>query len=101
MFVYNITMKVDNAIAEEWLQWQTGEHIPEIMSTALFVDHKFFRLLEHDDSDGPTYVVQYFAETKENYDRYIKEFAPALRKKAIDKWGDRFISFRTLLKVMH
>ncbi len=39
------------------------EHIPEIMATGLFHDYRFCRLLEQDDSDGPTYTIQYFTDT--------------------------------------
>ena len=57
MLVYNITIKVDVEIKEEWIAWQMNEHIPEIMSTNLFNDFKVFQLLDQDDEDGPTYVI--------------------------------------------
>ena len=37
MFIYNITIKVDNRYADEWIQWQKEIHIPEIMGTGLFL----------------------------------------------------------------
>src|SRR6266496_2943928 len=98
MFVYNITVKVDNKIVQQWLQWQREVHIPEIMATNLFTDNKIFKLLEQDDDDTSTYVLQYFAETKENYYRYINEYAPGFREKALEKWGNNFIAFRTLMQ---
>ena len=85
MLVYNITVKVDNEIAQRWLQWQREVHIPEIMATNLFDDNKIFKLLEDDDNSSPTYVLQYFTETKENYNRYINEYAPAIREKALER----------------
>ena len=101
MFVYNITVKVDNEIAQQWIQWQMEVHIPEIMATNLFDDNKIFKLLEHDDNNSSTYVLQYFTETKENYNRYINEYAPALREKALERWGNNFIAFRTLMQIVH
>lgn len=101
MLVYNITSKVHTSIAEGWVRWQMEEHIPEIMSTGLFTEYKFLRLLQQDDSDGPTYVVQYLTTSKENVDQYIEKYAPALRDKAILKWGDGFIAFRSLLESVH
>lgn len=98
MLVYNITIKVDLDILSDWLQWQKAVHIPEIMSTGCFTGYQFYRLLDQDDSDGTTYITQYFSETEENYLRYIQDFAPDLRDKAIKKWGDRFIAFRSLMK---
>lgn len=48
-----------------------------------------------------TYVIQYFANTKENYQRYINDHAPALREKAIARWGDQFIAFRTMMELVN
>jgi hypothetical protein len=100
MIVYNITMKVAPLIEKEWVQWQREEHIPEIMTTGLFTEYKFFRLLEQDETEGITYVIQYFAPSLESYQQYIKKFAPLFRKKAIDKWNDRFIAFRTIMQIV-
>lgn len=101
MLIYNVTIKVDRLIAAEWLQWLEQEHIPAIMATGCFAEHKVMRLLEIDDSEGPTYAIQYFANTKENYTRYIDQHATGFRQQSFEKWGDRFIAFRTLMEVVH
>ncbi len=98
MFIYNITLKVDHAILNEWLHWQKEIHIPEIMATGLFYDHRFYRLLEHDEEEGNTYVIQFLAKEKNDYNRYLENFAPRLRKESDQKWGDQVLSFRTLLQ---
>jgi len=97
MFVYNITTKVDNLIVGDWIRWQKEIHIPEIMSTGFFYDHRFFKLLEQDEEKGETYVIQFFALEKKDYEEYILQYDPALREKAFIKWGNQFIGFRTLL----
>jgi len=101
MIVYNITIKIDPLIETEWLHWQKNEHIPDVMTTGLFDDHKFFRLLEEDKTEGITYVVQYFTSSIENYKKYTEQFAPQLREKALAKWGNRFIAFRTIMQVVN
>lgn len=100
MYTYNVTIKILPSIEEEWLQWMKNEHIQEVLSTQLFSDFSFYQLLEPTDheEDGITYVVQYFTHEKKNYERYIEEYAPALRQKGFDRFGDRFIAFRTLLR---
>ena len=101
MICYNITIKIIPQIETEWIEWQKHEHIPEIMSTGLFTEYKFFKLLEQDESEGLTYVLQYFSSSIENYQKYISAFAPLLREKALTKWGDRFIAFRTVMEAVH
>ena len=101
MIVYNITIKIDPAIEAEWIQWQQQEHIPDIMASGQFSHWKMFRLLEQDDTEGMTFVIQYFALSLENYNCYIEEYAPLLRQKAFAKWGNRFIAFRTVMQVVN
>lgn len=101
MLIYNVTIKVDESIATDWLRWMQQEHIPHIMDTGCFSEFKMVRLLDIDDSEGPTYAVQYFANTMDHYQQYLREHAPRIRKESIDKWGDRFIAFRTLMEVVN
>jgi Domain of unknown function (DUF4286) len=98
MIVYNITIKITPAIETDWLQWQQQEHIPEIMATGIFTGYQFYRLLEQDEPDGITYVVQYFTESMENYQRYLQEHALSIRQKAFARWNDQFIAFRTVME---
>jgi hypothetical protein len=100
MIIYNVTIQVDNAIAAEWLTWLQEVHIPDVMATNCFTEFRIVRLLEVDESDGPTYATQYFAESKADYNRYIEIYAPALRQQSINKWGDNFVAFRTLMKII-
>jgi hypothetical protein len=98
--IYNVTIKVESSIADSWLQWLLEEHIPDVMATGCFSTYKLVRLLEVDESEGPTYAVQYVAEAKALYNRYITKFAEDLRQKTYDKWGQRFIAFRSVMQVV-
>lgn len=101
MIVYNVTTKVDTAVAGEWLQWLKEEHIPEIINSGCFTHANILELLETDNTDGPTYAVQYFAESKALYNLYIEKFAPVMREKSFAKWGNKTIAFRSLMKVVN
>ena len=100
MIVYNISMKVDSAIEKEWVEWQRQEHIPAIMASGQFSDYKFYKLLEEENDEDTTYIVQYFASSIENYTYYITHIAPQLRQKASDRWGNQFIAFRSVMKAV-
>jgi hypothetical protein len=92
---------VSHAVHDQWLLWMKEEHLPEIMATGLFERNQFMRLLDIEEEQGITYAVQFFASTKENYDTYISNHAPALRLKGTEKWGDQVVGFRTLMKIVH
>jgi hypothetical protein len=100
MIVYNITMKVDHSIIDEWIAWQQQEHIPEVMATTFFDDHKMYHLLEHDDHESTTFTIQYFTTSIERYNDYIKKFATLLRDKSFAKWGNKFIAFRSVMELV-
>ena len=101
MLLYNVTIKPENNIANAWLQWMKDEHIPDVINTGCFTKATLCKLLEADDSDGPTYTVQYLATTDADYQRYINEYAPVMRKKVIEKWGNNIAIFRSLMQIVH
>ena len=101
MIIYNVTTKVDHSIAAAWLRWIKEEHIPDLIATGCFTHAAVLHLLEVDDSEGQTYAVQYHAESKVLYNKYIEKFSAGMRKKVHDKWGNKIISFRSLMEVVH
>lgn len=101
MIIYNVTVKTDHSITEAWLNWLREEHIPDILQTGCFTDARVLRLLEVDESDGITHAVQYHADSKAQYNRYIREFADSMRKKSTEKWGEKMIAFRSVMQIVH
>jgi hypothetical protein len=101
MIIYNVTVKITNAIHTDWLQWLKNEHIPEIIQTGCFTHAVILRIMEVDDTEGPTYAIQYFAESKGLYNNYIENHAALLREKSFKKWGNQFIAFRSVMQVVN
>lgn len=101
MYIYNVTTRINWRIHEPWVKWMKATHIPDVMNSGCFTDARFVRLLETDETDGPTYAVQFTADSLEAYTRYIQQFAPILRKEVAENWGDNFISFRSLMEVVN
>jgi hypothetical protein len=95
MLIYNITVRVEQAIADEWLDWMLRVHIPEVMQTGCFVRYQLLKLLEQDESGGPTYVVQYYASSLEKYQEFLSH-----RKEFVNIWTDQIVSFRTIMEVL-
>lgn len=100
MIVYNITTKVRWNILEPWLEWQLEEQIPAVLSTQLFDNYRFYRLLEQDEEEGPSFVLQYLTSSRERYQDFMTQFAPGLQQRAREKWGDGYISFQTLMSLV-
>jgi hypothetical protein len=98
MIVYNITSKVRWDILEGWLSWQLNERIPAVLSTGAFDSYQFYRLLEQEDEEGPTFVTQYFTTSLERCEQFMIGFAPRFQEEGRKKWGDGFIAFRSLME---
>jgi hypothetical protein len=101
MYIYNVTTQLAWPIHNDWLQWMQEVHIPDVVATGCFTHHRMVRLLEVDETEGPTYAVQYFTDTIEIYRRYITQHAPKLRQDGLKRWGSACISFRSLMEVLH
>lgn len=101
MYIYNVTIKPLWEIHDAWFAWMKDIHVPQVMATGCFTHYQFTRLLEVEEDDGPTYAIQYYCSTKELYNKYINQFAPALRQDGVDKFGNKFIGFRSLMQIVH
>jgi Domain of unknown function (DUF4286) len=100
MILYNVTIKVHNSIHNEWLTWLKTEHVEDILNTQCFTKYTILRLLEIDEAEGPTYAIQYYAESKALYNLYIEKYANEMRQKSFTKWGDKFIAFRSVMQIV-
>lgn len=97
MFIYNVTVKVSHHRVEEWLEWMREVHIPELMGTGFFKDHQICELLNVEEEGGKTFAVQYFLETKSDYNRYQELHAPKFQAASHEKFGEDALGFRTLM----
>jgi len=100
MILYNVTVNIDNAIAEEWLQWMKEVHIPEVMATTYFIKNQIARMVDEEDNGGTTYAIQYFARNMEDLLEYQRDYAPALQAKHTERYKDRYVAFRSVLEIL-
>lgn len=98
MILYNVTVNVESKIADEWISWMKNEHIPEVMQTGYFEEFRFFKLLTETGNPNPSYAIQYFADSLATLNQYIKEKAPDLQQKHLEKYGENCLAFRTVLE---
>lgn len=99
MVVYNVTVKINQEVAEEWLTWMRLHHVPKVLSTGAFHKCRVSKL-DLKEEDGITYVLQYDAISHEILTKYMIHHAPSLQKEHIDRYASRFIAFRTVLEVI-
>lgn len=99
MYIYNVTINIDESVHKEWLVWMQS-HIPEVLATGRFMSAKMTQVLVEEEMGGVTYSVQYTAKTREDLDNYYKIDAPKLRSDGMKRFADKMVAFRTELKVV-
>lgn len=97
MIIYNVTVKVEHSIHDDWITWMQQTHIPNVMKTNMFHDSKMMKVLV-DEEDGVTYSIQYRVENWEKLEEYQNNHAPELQKEHSEKYQGKFVAFRTLLE---
>lgn len=100
MIIYNVTVKIDTDIAEEWLHWMQTVHIPDVMNTGRFNSHQIAKVLGQDESDGITYAVQYTCDDMKTLHHYTVNEGPALQQDHADRYQGKFVAYRTLLEIV-
>lgn len=98
MFIYNVTITLEDSIHSEWLRWMKAVHIPDVMRTGFFVENKICKLLTEEKET--TYAIQYTFRKMEDLKAYQKEHAPRLQKEHSEKFKDKFAAFRTVLEII-
>ncbi len=100
MYIYNVTINIDNSIHDEWLDWMKTKHIPAMLDTGKFKKALMTRVQVEEEMGGITYSIQYRTESKEMLQKYYKEDAETLREQSKPFEG-KFVAFRTELEVVN
>ena len=79
MYIYNVTINIDESIHDEWLDWMKKRHIPAMLATGKFTKALMTRVQVEEEMGGISYSVQYRTESKELLQKYYQEDADTLR----------------------
>jgi hypothetical protein len=98
MYIYNVTVNIDDSVHDEWLNWMQRTHIPDVLNTGLFESCRFCRVMV-DEESGTTYSIQYLVKDLETLQLYQQMYAPALQKEHTERYEGKFVAFRTILEM--
>jgi hypothetical protein len=100
MILYNVTINIEHASHDEWLDWMKNTYIPDQMATGFFINHRILRLLNEEDNGGVTYAFQYFLNSREDLDKYEKAYGTLFESEHQQRYRDKYVSFQTVLQVV-
>lgn len=99
MIVYKVIIQIKEDRAQEWFEWMSTKHIPDVVNTGHFVDFSFSRLLPNGTIPEPGYVkfqIEYFSYGLEDYLAYDRDQKSALQAEHNLKYGNDFIATREI-----
>jgi len=97
--LYNVTIKIETALHQEWIQWMTTVHIPDVMATGCFESYRLTRIMGDDDEHGVGFAIQYVAPDEDTFNKYQFRHAKKLQKEHTDRYSNRYVAFRTLMQI--
>ena len=99
MIVYSVTVSVDEEVQDDWLKWMKEDHIPKVLGTGFFEDHRIMKLISHQTEEKTvSFNIQYECESMVKLHQYQVGHAPALQKEHTDRYEGKFAAFRTILE---
>ena len=95
---YNVTNNIDETIEYEWLSWMKQDYIPELLSGEYFESIKLLKVLVEEEMGGQTYAIMHKCKNIEVLEDYVQNHSHKLNKIMSDKFGQKVVSFVTLLE---
>lgn len=89
-WIYEVNLNVQAPAREAYLLW-LRKHIEEMTALPTFESAKLF------EEEQGRWVVQYFARSKAQIDRYLEEFAPQMRGDGLTRFEGQFEATRRIL----
>ena len=99
--VYRVAVRVDQEIAEEWLEWMRTIHVPAVLDTGCFTGCVISRQVDPSE-EGPRwgFVLEYGLPSLEHFERYQARHADALRDAHTGRYAGRFEASRSIALVV-
>ena len=100
MILYNLTIKIDTVIENQWLDWMQTEFIPHILNSQRFSDHKLCRLLGLEEADGITFALQLFCKNIQDLESFKKEEESNIQVELLRKFPNQLVFFPTAMEIL-
>lgn len=100
MYIYSVTINIENNVEKEWLDWMRNTHIPAVLKTGKFSKALLSQVMIEEEMGGVTYSVQYTTESLDTLRAYQQENEPNLQQETERKFAGKYVAFRTELQVI-
>ena len=93
MITYEVRIKINQNIENEWLEWMKTVHVPEVIATGMV---RSFQILKPQEGEAQRYHFHYHFESQSDYELYIQNHTAKLRESVLEKYDGQFEASRQI-----
>lgn len=100
MFIYNITVLIEETIEQEWLSWIKTNYMEAVMETGFF---QSCQLLQVTDSpnEGLTFCLQFRTNEISSLQSYQNLYAPNIEQEHQQAFVNQLVTFSSIMKIIN
>lgn len=99
MVIVNITLKIDPALRSSLMAWIRESYIPLQLARGGVLEYRLCRLLDQDDSEGLTEVLQFMLPDQAAYRRWQELPSSSLPGLLDPRFREACVIFQTAMEV--
>lgn len=99
MFIYNITVLVDVAIEEEWLNWIKPNLIRNVLETGFFHSYQLLQIMDS-PNEGSTYCLQFHTNEISLLQSYQSLYTTQIESEHQLAFPDQLVTFSSAMKLI-
>ena len=100
MYIYNVTVNIQEEVEKKWLNWMHKKYIPAMLNTGKFTKALMTKVNVKEPMGGITYSIQYSTKNKATLEAFYNEDAAELNKQT-KVFEGKFVTFSTELEIIH
>ncbi|MVN21134.1 DUF4286 family protein [Mucilaginibacter arboris] len=99
MFIYNITILIEESIEQEWLSWVKINFIQTVMETGFFQSYQMLQVTDS-PNEGLTYCVQFRTNEISSLQSYQSLYAPQIESEQQLAFANQLVTFSSTMKII-
>lgn len=98
MFVYEVNLEINSSVYDDFVAW-LKPHINELLQFKGFVKANLLLDTDSNSTETKKIKVDYYLDSHETYDEYVKVHAPRMRGDGIKLFEGKFTATRRFLQI--
>jgi hypothetical protein len=99
MFIYNITVLIEESIEQAWLSWIKTVFIQTIMETGFFQSYQVLQVTDS-PNEGLTYCLQFRTNEISSLQSYQSLYAAQVESEHLQAFPNQTVTFSSTMKII-